>query len=496
MNGWSEEHTIRVIFIIVALFLMLGCVFSLPSNFPHFEKYLQRDGSDIMISAYACIGVCLFVYLLCAYLICKNIDDFRYTILFLLLGLLFLKTYFLENVIALSLWSLEGKSFIDFPSFYYVAKEAVRGSNMYDYSHIRSLVHQESSLPIYPFLYHPFAIAIFIPLTKVKYFIAQNIILAINHALIPAIFYLSYRAIKIFRENRTIYVCIACISLLKYYPLRENFDHGQVNIFVLFGIVSAYYFFKKKRDFLCSVCLVFSIILKQVPIIFILYFMFLKRWRIVYYTLGLLVILTILCIPLFGTETLRSYAHLIRSCGYTEEVTNLCSPAHVASNSLNSFFTRLFVPNMITNPPFKNTSIGKILCYISSLVILLLTFVSNREDAKPREEVLDTRFNLLLAALFLVSPLGWEHHLVILFIPCVYIFVSALSLGWEDKKGFIGLSLLALILISYKINVYPPDIMKSGIFVLLISLKFYGALVLWGLLYHIQGVYTQEKSLD
>jgi len=417
-------------------------------------------------------------------------------IVFLLLGIAFLFIYIRENVVDLSLRASKGESSVDFRTFYYVAKGALQGLGIYDQGSLQQLVIKELKIGAYPFLYHPFSVIIFIPLTLFKYFIAQNIWLAIKHISIPIILVLGYSSIKLFRENRISYVVIATLCLLLFYPLRFELLCGQVNVLVLLMLMAMYVCYKRKRYMLCSICLALGIVLKQMPVIFLVFFLLLHERKIFIYTVMIVACMTIIVIPLFGLETLRSYTALIVSSGYVQKLPSLPYSAAVPiSYSLNCLFIRLFVPNEFMKPVFDNPMLGKIFCYLSCLTLLSFALLSHKKNIVAREDVIDIKFNLLLITMILISPLGWEHYLVFVFFPCVYLFVAIVESISKKNISFIILSFIALLFIMLK----PLDenaFFSSGICVFIVSFKFYGVLLLWGLLYYLEHEGDRQLSRE
>ena len=68
---------------------------------------------------------------------------------------------------------------------------------------------------------------------------------------------------------------------LQLFPVKYALAQGQVNFFVFLGFVLLYRFFTQKKDFLAGFTLALITIMKLNPILLILYFLVLKKYRLI-----------------------------------------------------------------------------------------------------------------------------------------------------------------------------------------------------------------------
>ena len=74
------------------------------------------------------------------------------------------------------------------------------------------------------------------------------------------------------------------IILMCFEPIQNNFLYMQVNIFMLFGIVLFLYLYTNNKKSLSAIALAFTISLKMLPILFILFLLMRKDWRTLFLT--------------------------------------------------------------------------------------------------------------------------------------------------------------------------------------------------------------------
>jgi hypothetical protein len=152
--------------------------------------------------------------------------------------------------------------------------------------------------------------------------------------------------------------------------------------------------------------------------------------------------------------------------------------AEPGNQNINAFVNRLFLPNPFCDAMLNNATLAKPIATVLALLVFGITIITafyyhRRGDT---EDGGQTEIACFLLAIFLVAPLSWNNHLVLV-LPAA---VLALSLVLAGKLRWPLAAMIggALLILAKGINFAHPAISK-GWWTLLISIKFYAVLALW-----------------
>jgi hypothetical protein len=113
-----------------------------------------------------------------------------------------------------------------------------------------------------------------------------------------------------------------------------------------------------------------------------------------------------------------------------------------------------------------------VLCGFVGLASLAMTWRSSTDD-KP--ETTDLQFSLWLVTMFLIAPISWDHHLLLI-LPAIYIaFLEAFQRKWYWSLPIV-VGLAYFLAINFDFN---NPAFREGWKTLLISAKLYAVLALW-----------------
>lgn len=230
----------------------------------------------------------------------------------------------------------------------------------------------------------------------------------------------------------------AASLLLWGFPMTYTFALGQVNAFLLFCVTVFLVALKKQKPYLAACALLPAALLKFFPAL--LYAVFIKtKKNALVFSLGLMAGFFLLSFLLFPDATNIFFARLIPARFFLVE--------NAANQSLAVFLKKAGIPY--------------------SVVLLFLMMMLLFAVVKFAFEIPLAFF--LLAFSFLLIPLSWVHHYVLLYPAALYL------IGKNGKTSAFGI--VSLILISL-----PP--VKN--FFLLTYLPLYGLLLLTGALFREQ----------
>lgn len=370
---------------------------------------------------------------------------------------------------------------LDFPSFYFGAQLAFGdGGSAYDHAALlRAATTAGLEQEIYPFLYPPPSLLVFYPFTFLSYQAAKVTMLVLNHGLLAGVALLLFFRILRLQELPPL-LGFAIAYLLSYRPLVLILLHGQVNLIALAALVAAWHADRNpRRDVQVAAPLSIAALVKSTPLVFVVYFLVRRRFRLIVWTAGLLgAYAAIAAAALPGQVWTDWLATVAPSGGYGSTPRNLFSPAAPWNQSLNGFVARLFEPNQFTSVPFPSPGIGGWIAYALALALAAFTFGAmlraRRRAAKVPESARDIEWALVLTLMCLVSPLAWEHHLTFA-LPAAIIAMREIVYRPSPVSPLVG---LAVFVLAWTI---PVDRFAAigGLAVLGISTKFFALSLIW-----------------
>ncbi|MDD5432835.1 MAG: glycosyltransferase family 87 protein [Candidatus Omnitrophica bacterium] len=314
------------------------------------------------------------------------------------------------------------------------------------------------------FKYSPLFALIFSPLAMVNKVSALYIWSILNIISLYLIFYLFYK-LSLFSFTRVKdFLVFFCLFALTVRYIFANIKIGQVNFLLCLLMVLTMYFEIRKKDFWAAFFLALSVMIKFFPLLFLIYFILRRRFKIVGFTILLVGIFLILP-GIFSGFSLN--------LRYIQEWFNLLkyTPAHmlysVKNYSLLSFFSWFFIARHEPYSIFEYTMITKgitpvvyhfwaVTCF--SLFSFCFLDIFFRKDRDINTICLD--YGCLFVCGLLFNPFSYLNALVFLIVPYFFIlrslFYTKLNRNWIIVIG--ALILLCFIsTISYS-KIYFKDV--------------------------------------
>jgi len=326
-----------------------------------------------------------------------------------------------------------------------------------------------------PYLYPPPSLLVFFPLHLFDYDIAKALMLVVNHlCLLGAIAFLFGR---LFREEfahapSQLTAAVVVIYVLLFDPAVVTLHLGQVNLLLLVCLAFMWQALKRNRSALAiAIPLTLAIVVKTYPALLVLPLLLRKRYRAAAWTIGL-----------FGLACAASYFLLPRAIWNDWLVNVLPAGAGVHpgpwNQNIRAFVGRAFMPNDFNQPLVAAPAVVKPLINLLSFAVVATTVWASvrswRMPHSPRQ--IDILMSLYLFMIFLIAPVSWEHHFVYL-LPSL-VLVLLLLLEGTVHGHWRWITALSLCLIAWKLPFQLPAL-RSGIWTLLVSIKFYPAVALW-----------------
>ncbi len=208
------------------------------------------------------------------------------------------------------------------------------------------------------------------------------------------------------------------VLLLICNPFRQQVLQGQLNLLLLLLLTACWAAQRRNRPGWSGILLGIATAIKLFPGFLFFYFVLRRQWKTLMAGIIALAVLTGLTVSILGVETYKSYGMDVvpRVAVFRTNWVNA---------SLPGLWTKLFVPDterehfhsfdMRIEPLWRSPALARLGTWLScSLVVTVLAWLVWR--ARSRVES-DLAFGLTIIAMLLVSPITWDHYLLLLTIP-------------------------------------------------------------------------------
>jgi hypothetical protein len=195
--------------------------------------------------------------------------------------------------------------------------------------------------------------------------------------------------------------------LVLFAPFLETIHIGQINVLVILAILLTYHYSESDKPFVAGFFMSMAIVLKTSPVIFVIYFLSLRNYRLIFSSIFFLLFFTLIPLIQFSTS-IFNYFLVILSNLSTEIQSN------PYNQSILSFMTRILSKLHYTNYEDLLRLSHQILLIITLSVILIPNFFR-----RPSKVIRLWQFALVLIVMTIFSPLIWYHHSVFLIFPII-----------------------------------------------------------------------------
>jgi len=269
----------------------------------------------------------------------------------------------------------------------------------------------------------PSSILLGVPLAGMSYpdaFLAWNLISLLALGVSGAIITVSLGIRCDLQKLLCIYTLVLSCA-----PLHSQMDEGQLNLVLLALIVGVWAADRGDRPELSGLLLGVATVIKLFPGFLFLYFVLRRRWRAVTAGVISVVALTLVSILALGFESYRDYVVVV--------MPTLSTWRSAWGNlTLLGIWSKLFDPEARvgfhrTIPLFFSPLVawsGTLVCDLA-LIALLSRLVLRARSRADR----DLAFALCLPIMVLISPVAWNHYLVLLPLPIVVLWTSLPATG-------------------------------------------------------------------
>ncbi len=381
---------------------------------------------------------------------------------------------------------------IDLPSFYFAADVTFNDHESPYRVGAWDDLQKQLQQKVFPFLYPPPSLLFFWPFSWFSYDQVKTGLLVVNHlGFLYLLYLLLFRILKLpslWKRAQNdesdfppwLFLAVLVLYALVFHPIAVTMNHGQVNILVMVQICLFWVWLREgKHPAVTALPLAMAIILKTYPVIFLPLLLIRRQYLVAAWAMGYTVTMTLVSLVVLPHGTWGDWMNsVLPTGGYGKIPYHLFSPALPWNQSINGFTSRLFL-----HPDYAVTVNAAAARWVPSvlavLVIAALVWVSLRLNKKAPNTFGDEEIALVLTTVFLVAPLSWEHHLVFVLpaalFAVIHLLEGRLSIGPAIAVG------LAAGIVAWPLK-YLFEIQGQGALNLLVSVKFFAAVVLWAFL--------------
>lgn len=209
--------------------------------------------------------------------------------------------------------------------------------------------------------------------------------------------------------------------LLIFRFVLDNMANIQINVFMLGMTLAALNDHLKGKDRIGSFWLALSISLKVFTLFMIPYFLVRKKFKLVAYTLGWILVLNTLPFMVFGTDTTLSYYQQF----FKERAEPFAMILH-KNQSIFAFFRSLLMEesrglDIYLNFMHLSVHQAKMVSYaVAGMLVSVVLLILNKVKQPNTASFLSESF-LVMTALPIFSPLAWKAYFIFLWPSCFWI---------------------------------------------------------------------------
>lgn len=300
------------------------------------------------------------------------------------------------------------------------------------------------------FSYPPFffcIIALFTPFTKPValslWYLLNLTLLILTVILIIRIF--SQTNYKIGKNN---WIKVFLPFFLGIFIISDNLYLGQSNILVFFLCTLSIYYYVSRKNFLTGFILAISCAIKITPVLFLVYFIYKKKFKILYGSVaGLLLFFLVIPSLFFGINKnlyfLSDFINLVISPFLSNSTFIRETVYYTHSNqSLDAFLIRHFTDYGTTinaelpSIPLFSITVAKQISLMIKFILVLITWFACRNSLEKKPYLLPLEFAVIFLLILFISPSSWLNHYVsVLFSYYVVInYVFSENYATTDKR--------------------------------------------------------------
>ena len=252
--------------------------------------------------------------------------------------------------------------------------------------------------------------------------------------------------------------------------LLDNLANIQINIYILLATVLSIIFFIRKKYFWAGLFLGLTISLKVYTIFFLFYFIYKREFKLVWWTIFVVILLNSVTFIVFGFDKAIYY--------YQHWILDIAPQSYISNHKNQSIFgamLRFFTTedpdhNLYVNILSINPKTIKMVTYgIITLVSLFPAFLFRKKLKNTSSISALIEYSVIFTSIPILSPLSWKAYFIFLWVPYFLLysllFKSKNQLSLQINRLLKGLFWLSIVLNVFSteaiVGVYFSDVMES-----------------------------------
>jgi hypothetical protein len=288
------------------------------------------------------------------------------------------------------------------------------------------------------FVYHPFALTIVTPFALAS---RSSVVPYVAWALLSGAAWVASGLVVLALMGRTLdrtyglgdaklRTASLTVLFLGFAPFLEALHVGQVSPFVVLLLCLTIYLCEQEKEIASGLFLALAIVLKTSPLIFLAYFLFMRKLRAIAGTLAGLILVSVIPAVQFSPEVLLDFGRVLPRIASEVHVSPYNQSILGISSQLLRYVSLIRYGGLLVT--------GQRIAFLGVTALLLVTGLVIPRGA----EGLRLRLHLffcLVALMVLFSPLVWYHHSVLLLLPLAGLFLTRSRLAPAVGLAIIGM---------------------------------------------------------
>ncbi len=361
------------------------------------------------------------------------------------------------------IWFAYTRSGPDFWILFKGAREWARGNSLYDLQaiHTDHFGHVFKVPPFYGMLFVPFVFQ-----DGMQILLYHRILNTILLAVTVLVWFRMWNIRLLTTMGAGIFI------LINFRAFTDTMAFGQIDLALLLILTLALWALRSERDGVAGALVALGTLFKIYPVLLLGFFVAKRQWRaLAGFVVGMLVFNGI-SIAVMGWDMHREYLfEVLPNIGGTT--------SWVENQTIGGFLSR-----MVATPTEASVLVNRSIALLAnalSLIVILAACVVALRPAKHDTTTFALQYSVFLLVMVLAIPAAWMHYETLLFVP-----FAVLLLHWRDRSvplGQVVALALSFGLIAYgnQWSYYTGTVMGM-LTILAISSKFYGMLLLGGVL--------------
>jgi hypothetical protein len=286
---------------------------------------------------------------------------------------------------------------------------------------------------------------------------------------------LQWRLIKDYFPPAFGAMAVIAMNMMSF-PLFYSLKLGQTTLVIYLAVCLIYYFILKGKNIRAGILLGLIVSLKYTPLIYVLYFLYRRKYVLALSCAVTVASLVFLSIAVYGLPLHESYWSFIT--GLSEGGIAGWSNQSILGVLLRQFWdcsALSYVPLKISSQIFFTN------CILAGLVIIGVFQCIRKKKGAEISEGFPLEFSAITLCFLIISPVSWLHYFCLAILPALIITGKCFKINPGLQRNIlISISVLSCILITFYANVYRLILIfdKNPVSRLIISSPFIGSCML------------------